>query len=118
MHRMLQIHQPQVQVVVAAHSSSSSSSSSRVSKAVLTNVIAAAKTKYAVAVEGTNVGEYAVGSKAIFKAAIDAAQAVVNNTASTQKDIDSAVTALATATTTFDNSINKEVVIEVLQLII
>ena len=73
----------------------SSSSSSKVTKAALTNAITVAKTKYAAAVEGTDVGQYAVGSKAIFKTAIDAAQAVVDNADSTQKDIDSAVTALA-----------------------
>lgn len=89
-------------------SSSNSNSNSTVSKAALTNAITIASTKYTAAVEGTDVGQYAVGSKAIFKAAIDAAQVVANNAASTQKDIDSAVTALATATTAFDNCINKE----------
>jgi len=85
-----------------------SSSSSKVTKAALTDAITVANTKYTSAVEGTDVGQYAVGSKAIFKAAIDAAQVVANNAASKQTDIDSAVTALATATTTFDNSSNKE----------
>jgi len=88
------------------HNSSSSNSSSKVAKAALTDAITVANTKYISAVEGTDVGQYAVGSKAIFKTAIDVAQVVVNNVASTQADIDSAVTALATATTTFDNSSN------------
>jgi fructan beta-fructosidase len=87
----------------------SSSSSSKVAKAALTDAITAANTKYTAAVEGTDVGQYAVGSKAIFKEAIDAAQVVANNAASIQKNIDSAVTALATATTTFNNSINKDI---------
>ncbi|AGX43051.1 glycoside hydrolase family 32 protein [Clostridium saccharobutylicum] len=96
------------------NSSSSSSShhsnnSSKVSKVGLTDAITAAKTKYTAAVEGTENGQYKVGAKATFKIAIDAAQTVVDNTGSMQKDIDSAVTALASATTIFDNSINKDV---------
>ena len=86
----------------------SSSNSSKVATAALTDAITAANKKYTAAVEGTDVGQYAVGSKAIFKAAIDAAQVVANNAAFTQADIDSAVKVLAIATTTFDNSINKE----------
>jgi len=75
----------------------------------LINAIKVAKLKYESAVEGTEVGQYEVGSKATFKTAIDAAQAVVDNADSTQKDIDSAVTSLETATTIFDNGINKDV---------
>ncbi|OVE66908.1 glycosyl hydrolase family 32 [Clostridium diolis] len=91
------------------HSSSSSGSSTQVNKEALINAITIAKTKYEAAVEGTDVGQYSVGSKAIFKAAIDAAQAVSDNSGSTQKDIDSALMALASATTIFNNSINKDV---------
>ncbi|ABR35984.1 GH32 C-terminal domain-containing protein [Clostridium beijerinckii] len=88
---------------------SSGSSSTKVNKEALINAITIAKTKYEAAVEGTDAGQYSVGSKAIFKAAIDAAQAVSDNTGSTQKDIDSAVTALASATTIFNDSLNKDV---------
>ncbi|NSB13432.1 GH32 C-terminal domain-containing protein [Clostridium beijerinckii] len=91
------------------HSSSSSGSSTQVNKEALINAITIAKTKYEAAVEGTDVGQYSVGSKAIFKAAIDAAQAVSDNSGSTQKYIDSALMALASATTIFNNSINKDV---------
>lgn len=93
----------------SSSNSSSGSSSTQVNKEALINAITIAKTKYEAAVEGTNVGQYSVGSKAIFKAAIDAAQVVIDNIGSMQKDIDSAVTALASATTIFDNSINKDV---------
>ncbi|OPJ65978.1 GH32 C-terminal domain-containing protein [Clostridium chromiireducens] len=85
------------------------SDSSKVNKVSLINAITASKLKYEAAVEGTEVGQYKVGSKSTFKIAIDAAQAVVDNTGSTQKDIDSAVTELAAARTIFDNSINKDV---------
>ncbi|WP_238900879.1 GH32 C-terminal domain-containing protein [Clostridium sp. YIM B02500] len=81
-----------------------SSSSSQVNKQELINAITTAKAKYAAAVEGTEVGQYKVGAKSTFKIAIDAAQAVVNNMYSTQKDIDSAVLSLSTATTIFDSS--------------
>ena len=74
----------------------------------LTDAIKAANAKYTATVEGTDVGQYAVGSKATFKTAIDAAQAVIDNVTSTQTDIDSAVTALYIATTTFDNNVNDE----------
>jgi fructan beta-fructosidase len=83
-----------------------SSSSSQVNKQGLIKAITIAKVKYASAVEGTEVGQYKVGSKIAFKIAIDAAQAVADSTGSTQKDIDSAVTALVTATTIFNNSSN------------
>ena len=90
------------------HSSSNNSNKVVVNKAVLTDTIKVANAKYAAAVEGTDVGQYAVGSKATFKTAIDAAQAVVDNVATKQKDIDLAVTVLTTAITTFDNSCNKD----------
>ncbi|RII35500.1 glycosyl hydrolase family 32 [Clostridium chromiireducens] len=85
------------------------SDSGKVNKVSLINAITASKLKYEAAVEGTEVGQYKVGSKSTFKIAIDAAQAVLDNTGSTQKDIDSAVTALAAAMTIFDNGINKDV---------
>lgn len=92
----------------SSSSSHHSNNSSKVSKVELTDAITAAKTKYAAAVEGTDAGQYSIGSKAIFKIAIDAAQAVADKVTSTQKDIDSAVVELAKATTTFDNSKNND----------
>lgn len=54
------------------------------------------------AVEGTEIGQYAVGSKAILQDAIDAAKAVVDNQDATQALIDSAKITLDTAVATFE----------------
>ncbi|MCK9578623.1 Ig-like domain-containing protein, partial [bacterium] len=61
-----------------------------------------AQTKYNNAVEGTNPGQYAVGSKAILLSAINDANAVYNDLESTQVQIDNATTALNNAIDTFD----------------
>nr|WP_265340822.1 hypothetical protein [Clostridioides difficile] len=65
------------------------------------NTITAANKLYNEAIEGTNVGEYKVGSKAIYKTAIDKAQAILDKSGVTQKEVNDAVTALNTATDTF-----------------
>lgn len=55
------------------------------------------------AVEGTNIGEYASGSKAVFLTAINDARDVVNATTPlTQGEIDAALTALQNATVAFE----------------
>ena len=54
------------------------------------------------AVEGTNNGEYAVGSKAILQTAIDEAQAAANNQAANQIEIDQALDALNQAIADFE----------------
>ncbi|WP_313251240.1 hypothetical protein [Clostridioides difficile] len=66
------------------------------------NTITAANKLYNEAIEGTNVGEYKVGSKAIYKTAIDKAQAILDKSGVTQKEVNDAVTALNTATETFE----------------
>ncbi|WP_312109647.1 invasin domain 3-containing protein [Brevibacillus reuszeri] len=72
----------------------------------LATAVSDAQAKHDAAVEGTNPGEYAAGSKATFQTAIDAAEAVKNDPASTQAQVDAAVAALATAEATFDSAIS------------
>src|SRR5690242_10668139 len=67
----------------------------------LTDAIAAANTLLSGAVEGTASGDYTRGSKATLATAITAAQAVVDNKASTQTQVTAAVAQLAAAVTTF-----------------
>ena len=50
-------------------------------------------------------GDYQKGSKAILKTAIDGAQAILDNPASTQANIDAAVVNLHNAMNTFRNSV-------------
>ena len=68
----------------------------------INDVISNAQTLHDGAVEGTEIGQYAVGSKAILQSAIDAAQAVVDNQDATQALIDSAKTNLDTAVAAFE----------------
>ncbi|MDP2587025.1 MAG: hemagglutinin, partial [Candidatus Komeilibacteria bacterium] len=69
----------------------------------LTSAISAANTKLANAVEGDEVGQYAVGSKDIFATAIFAAQTVLDDEAATQAQVNTAVTDLATADDIFED---------------
>ncbi|WNC14488.1 sugar-binding domain protein [Brevibacillus brevis] len=71
-------------------------------KTALNNAIEAAQSKYDAANEGTNPGDYATGSKAEFKTAIDAAKSVLDDAASTKGQLDKAKEDLATAEATFD----------------
>jgi heme-binding NEAT domain protein len=77
-----------------------------VNKTALNALIAEAQTKHAAAVEGTEVGQYPAGSKATLLAAITAAQAVANDSAATQQQVNEALTALQKAVTAFVNSVN------------
>ena len=54
------------------------------------------------AVEGSRKGQYKNGSKAILKTAITTAQEVVNNSSSTQADIDTAIVSLNAAISNFE----------------
>jgi hypothetical protein len=79
---------------------------------VKTDLVAAltvANTLVGAAVEGTAAGQYTVGSKAAFQAAITAAQSVVSNTAATQSDVTNAIASLASATAAFNAAIIAEV---------
>jgi hypothetical protein len=72
------------------------------SKIALATAIDAAQTKHDGATEGAAQGNYAVGSKATYKTAIDAAKGVLDNTASTKAQLDQALTDLGTATNDFE----------------
>lgn len=67
----------------------------------LSDAINSANTLLTSAIEGTAVGNYAVGSKTIFQTAITTATAIKNNVSSTQVDIDAAVIVLNLAKTNF-----------------
>ncbi|MGD8190716.1 Ig-like domain-containing protein [Brevibacillus ginsengisoli] len=71
-------------------------------KAELTAAINEAQNLYNNAVEGNDQGQYPVGSKAIFQAAIDKAVAVKNNVEARQSEVNAAVTALNLAVATFE----------------
>ncbi|MGB8815951.1 MAG: immunoglobulin-like domain-containing protein, partial [Minisyncoccia bacterium] len=68
----------------------------------LVNTITAAQTLYSSSTEGTLPGQYAVGSKAILLTAINTAIIVRDNGASTQTEVDNAVSALNIAVNTFN----------------
>lgn len=67
--------------------------------------IASAQEIHDDAVEGTDPGEYAVGSKATFQTAIDAAQAVVDAETATPAQLLTANSTLRTAIDTFESGI-------------
>ena len=72
------------------------------SKTELNALIAESETLHDAAVEGTSVGFYEVGSKAIFQTAIEAAQAVSSTDGAIQSVIDGAKANLDAAKTTFE----------------
>lgn len=77
-----------------------------VDKASLRSLIAEAQSKHDAAVEGTNSGQYPVGSKAVLQAAIDQAKAVADNAEAAQEQVEQAVTELAAALQVFTASVN------------
>lgn len=85
---------------------SSSVQITTVDKTTLNTLIATAQAKYDAAVEGSNPGQYPVGSKAVLQAAITAAQTVVNNSAATPDQVGQAVNDLNAALQSFLASIN------------
>ncbi len=80
-----------------------------VDKTALNDAITAAKALIAGAVEGKAAGQYTVGSKATYQAAIDAASSIATSTTATATDVANAVASLATATTTFSNAKIQEI---------
>jgi hypothetical protein len=68
-----------------------------------------ANTLYNNSREGTAIGSYETGSRATYKTAIDAANAVLTNTASTQTQINNAYVNLGQATTTFQGKVVAEI---------
>lgn len=64
--------------------------------------ISNAQAKHDSATEGTEIGQYAVGSKALLQAAIGAAQAIVNLGTPTPEAVNQAITDLTNAVNTFE----------------
>lgn len=79
-----------------------------VDKADLIGLIAQAQAKHDAAVEGTNVGQYPVGSKAVLQAAIDAAKAVADNAGASQSQVDQASAELTVAIQVFAASMHTQ----------
>jgi hypothetical protein len=73
----------------------------------LNTAIATAQGTHNIAVEGNATGDYPTGSKATLQAAIDAATAIRDNPASSQSQIDGAVTTLNNAVAAFQVGIYK-----------
>ncbi|NOU98836.1 Ig-like domain-containing protein [Paenibacillus planticolens] len=92
----------------ASHSFEIKAAAPTVDKSVLSTTIVNAQSKYASAVEGSQPGQYPVGSKAILLAAINSAAAVNDNPASTQAQVDAAATALSNALALFNSSVITE----------
>lgn len=83
-----------------------------VDKTALIAELGTAKAKYDAAVEGTEGGQYQVGSKGIFLNAINEADAVNENEEATQEDVDAALSALQAAVATFNSALNPDVNID------
>ncbi|NOU68769.1 hypothetical protein GC096_32610 [Paenibacillus sp. LMG 31461] len=80
-----------------------------VEKAALQALLMSSQALHNSAVEGAGVGKYPAGAKAILQAAIDSAQAVANQSAATQLQVDQALTQLQTAVQTFTVSVNVDI---------
>ena len=74
---------------------------SPVDRSALVLAITEAQAMHDAAIEGSGSGQYAIGSKAMFQSAIDAAQMIHNDPAATQAMVDQAVTDVAAATALF-----------------
>ncbi|SDP04853.1 hypothetical protein SAMN04487897_1331, partial [Paenibacillus sp. yr247] len=68
----------------------------------LVATISTAQSKFDAATEGTEVGQYAVGSKATLQTAIDVATALKNDANATQTQVDVAATTLSDAVAAFE----------------
>ncbi|MZQ87415.1 hypothetical protein GQF01_35380 [Paenibacillus sp. 5J-6] len=79
-----------------------------VDKAGLHEIIAQAQAAHDAAVEGTSVGQYPVGSKAVLQAAIVLAKAVADNAAASQSQVDQASAELNAALQVFRASVNTQ----------
>ncbi|MBP1966740.1 LamG-like jellyroll fold domain-containing protein [Paenibacillus aceris] len=77
-----------------------------VDKASLLQAISSAQSLYASAAEGTQIGQYPVGSKAALNSAITAAQAVADSANANQQDVNSAIDRLNAAVLAFRNLVN------------
>ena len=73
-------------------------------KSELFTALNEANSKHNAAVEGTSIGNYETGSKAIFKAVIDIAQAAYDSGTITQTQVENAKNALLDAIEAFENA--------------
>ncbi|GGI45618.1 hypothetical protein GCM10008018_13060 [Paenibacillus marchantiophytorum] len=80
-------------------------------KEVLKALIANVKGKLNIAVEGSEVGKYPVGSKQTLQTAIDQAQQVVDNDSATKPQFEQATASLNAALQAFEASVIKEVLV-------
>lgn len=80
-----------------------------VNKTVLSAAISNAQSIHDAAVEGEGIGQYPTGSKAAFQAAIDSAQAVVDNASASQQQVNQAAADLNSAVEAFLSSVNKRI---------
>ncbi len=76
-----------------------------VDKSTLTAGITSASALIASTTEGTAAGQFQKGSQAALQTAIDAAQAVADDAASTQSQVTSAAVSLAAAVTVYEGKI-------------
>ncbi|NOV04368.1 alginate lyase family protein [Paenibacillus planticolens] len=76
-----------------------------VDKAALDALIGNAQSVYHAAVEGTHIGQYPIGTKALLLAAINSAQAVSGNQNAAQQQVDQSVAALQAALQAFTASV-------------
>ncbi|PPB08312.1 FIVAR domain-containing protein [Brevibacillus laterosporus] len=79
----------------------------KVAKDALKDAIDTAKDLHDNATEGSNAGEYPATAKQNYNTAIQAAEQVLNNVASTKEKLEEANTNLATATATFKAAVQK-----------
>ncbi|WP_018757938.1 glycosyl hydrolase family 95 catalytic domain-containing protein [Paenibacillus terrigena] len=81
----------------------------KVDQAALTSAIWNARDKLNAATEGTQNGQYSIGSKALLQQAIDRAQVVADNPSASEELVAQAMKDLDAAVQSFDNSVNSEV---------
>ncbi|QNK56749.1 phosphodiester glycosidase family protein [Paenibacillus sp. PAMC21692] len=77
-----------------------------VDKTELLELVAGANSIHTAATEGAAAGQYPIGSKAVLKAAIDAAQLVAINGDATEAEVSDAIEDLSTALAAFRSSVN------------
>ncbi|MCD9025171.1 S-layer homology domain-containing protein [Cohnella silvisoli] len=100
--------QAQVDTAVAALNAAESLFNSKkivIDRSVLSSSIVAAIAKMGGAIEGGADGNFAIGSKDIFAAAIDAAIIVRDDNSATQVQVDTAVSVLNTAVAVFESKV-------------
>ena len=95
--------------IVTSCSKSSSTPPPVTNKTTLQKAVDSANWYLNNTVEGTKPGEYTVGSKAPLTAATNSATTILNNTASTQTELDNAAANLNAATATYKGNLISEI---------